>query len=78
MSSEIVDNNLTVPTRRVPLKDLTNTISYVEPDLVLHNIVVVPNRKSFVVDNTTSYVSAISAEEMEKIRMRKRKQLKRL
>ena len=42
MSSEIVDNNLTFPTRRVPLKDLTNTISYVEPDLVLHNIVVVP------------------------------------
>jgi hypothetical protein len=84
MSSEVIQNRLptapTAPTARrvrVPLNDITNTISYVEPAAVLHNIVFVPTRTSLVVETITSYVNTISPEEMEKIRMIKRKQLKK-
>jgi len=69
--------------RRVPLKDITNTVSYVEPPIVAvsHNSVVFsssPARRtsSHVVE--VSSASSISQEEIEKIRMKKRKQLKRL
>ena len=68
--------------RRVPLKDITNTVSYVEPIVaVSHNSVVFsssPARRtsSHVVE--VSSASSISQEEIEKIRMKKRKQLKRL
>lgn len=81
MSSEVIQHRLPAApsVRRLPLKDITNTISYVEPVAVLHNIVISPSRTSLVVKTTTAtYVNTISPEEMEKIRMRKRKQLKRL
>jgi hypothetical protein len=67
--------------RRVPLKDITNTVSYVEPIVVVSDNSVVfsaPARRtsSHVVE--VSSASSISQEEIEKIRMKKRKQLKRL
>jgi len=64
--------------RRVPLKDITNTIYYVEPAIVVsHNSVVsAPARTSYIIDTTST--GSLSSEEIQKIRMKKRKQLKRL
>lgn len=77
MLTEVMQNRPPV-SRRVPLKDITNTIYYVEPAiLVSHNsVVTVPTRTSHIIDATYTYT--LSPEEIEKIRMKKRKQLKRL